>query len=96
MKSFNVTRNILACLGIVFVLLLVYTKFTNTEHWNKETGIDSVQRFSKAYISLQDGRVIIVNVRSWRDFDDSEQLQVTSTNGITYLTHSSRIVLTDE
>ena len=34
-----------------------------------------------------------VEISSWNDYEGSDMIQVTSKNGITYLTHSSNVIL---
>ena len=34
-----------------------------------------------------------VEISSWKDFDQSDMIQITAKNGTTYCTHSSRVVL---
>lgn len=54
--------------------------------------IDTTYNFDYAYIHLPDGRVIEGEIDSWRDYDNSDQLQVVI-DGVTYLTHASNIVM---
>ncbi|MBQ7848994.1 MAG: hypothetical protein IJ343_04650 [Clostridia bacterium] len=54
--------------------------------------IDTHFTFTRAMVALPDGTFVEGPVDSWRDFDDGDQLQVTI-NGVTYLTHSSNVVL---
>lgn len=58
--------------------------------------LDTTLSFDKAYIEVTDGQVIEIKVKSWRDFEDGDQIQVTATDGKTYLTHSSKCILVDE
>lgn len=51
--------------------------------------IDTNLSFKKAYI-IDTGEEI--EISSWRDFDDGDMIQFTS-DGITYLTHSSNVIL---
>jgi uncharacterized lipoprotein NlpE involved in copper resistance len=34
-----------------------------------------------------------VEIDSWRDYDESDMIQITAKNGTVYLTHSSNVVL---
>lgn len=34
-----------------------------------------------------------VEISSWKDYDQSDMIQITAKNGTTYCTHSSRVVL---
>lgn len=54
--------------------------------------IDTAQRFDHAMIKLADGEIVEGRVDSWRDYENSDQIQVTI-NGTTYLTHSMNVTL---
>lgn len=54
--------------------------------------IDTTYSYEKAIISLPNGEVIEGDVNSWKDYEDSDQIQV-NINGIQYYTHSSNVVL---
>lgn len=55
--------------------------------------IDTKYHFNYAYVALPDGSCVDGPIRSWADWDDSDMLQVTFTDGATYYTHSSNIIL---
>ena len=57
--------------------------------------IDTTVTFDRAIIQLPNGEIVDGQVDSWRDYDGSDQLQV-KINGVTYLVHSSDIVLIAE
>ena len=57
--------------------------------------VDTNWSFDRAIISLPNGEVVEGKVDSWRDFEDGDQLQV-KIDGVTYLTHSTNVVLIDE
>ena len=55
--------------------------------------IDFTNKFTYAVVYAPDGSVVAKgNVESWTDFEDGDQLQV-KIDGVTYLTHSSLIIL---
>lgn len=58
--------------------------------------VDLNYKFDYAYISYGDGTVEKVEVASWRDFEDGDQLQITGTDGTVYLVHSENCVLVKE
>lgn len=58
---------------------------------NKQV-FDTTYSFSSAIISLPDGRVVTGEVQSWKDYEDGDQIQV-KIDGVTYLVHSSNVVL---
>ena len=55
--------------------------------------IDMTYNFDTAIISLPNGETISGKVQSWKDYE-GDQIQV-KVNGITYLLHSSNVVLVD-
>ena len=72
--------------GFMFGASLVFLSSCN------RTVIDTTWTFNYGYVKLPTGEVIEGKVTSWKDYDDSDQLQVTI-NGATYLTHASNVVL---
>lgn len=56
---------------------------------------DTTYNFDHAIISLPNGEIIEGKIDSWIDYEDGDQIQV-KINGITYLVHSSDIVLIAE
>lgn len=52
-------------------------------------------KFNRAYIELPDG-VVEVEVFSWRDYDDSDMVQVTTVEGTVYYTHGSKVILIND
>jgi hypothetical protein len=56
---------------------------------------DTSYTFTKAYINLGN-KTIEVDVESWTDFDDGDQIQIKTTDGKVYLGHSSNIILVKE
>lgn len=56
--------------------------------------IDTTWSFDYAYIDLGDGTVVEGKVESWKDWNDSDMVQV-KINGKTYYTHGSNVVLID-
>ena len=55
------------------------------------TLIDTTWAFHYAIITLPDGTVIEGKVSTWKDFEQSDMIQVTI-DGTTYLTHSANVV----
>lgn len=54
--------------------------------------IDLTYNYKYAIITLPNGEIVEGEVESWKDFDDGDQLQITI-NGVTYLTHSTDVIL---
>lgn len=78
---------------IVFAVILLLVIIVTTGCTNK--AIDTHFAFDEAIIRLPDGAIVKGQVKSWTDFEDGDQLQVTI-DGITYLTHASNVVLIDK
>lgn len=57
--------------------------------------VDTTFKFDRAVISLPNGEVVEGKVDSWRDYDNSDQIQV-KIDGVTYLTHATNVVLIAE
>lgn len=77
---------------ITFVALMVVIIVALTGcSFNKQV-FDTNYSFKYAVIMRADGEQTI-KIKSWRDFEDGDQIQFTSVDGITYLTHASNVIL---
>ena len=76
----------------VVLILSLALALTACQVGNRQVGWDTTQTFTHAILELGNGELIEGTVTSWRDFDDSDVVQFTM-NGITYLTHYSKVVL---
>lgn len=85
------TKDILVEIGIVVIILLVIFGLFELFKGNRQI-IDTAQRFDHAMIKLADGEIVEGRVDSWRDYENSDQIQVT-VNGTTYLVHSTNVTL---
>jgi hypothetical protein len=79
---------------LVTVVALILMTATLYGCGNKQI-FDTTYTFEKAIISLPNGQIIEGKIDSWTDFEDGDQIQV-KINGITYLVHSSDVVLIKE
>lgn len=66
-------------------------KAVQTLYGNKQM-FDMTYNFNKVMIALPDGSVVSGKLSSWRDYENSDQIQVV-VDGDTYLTHISNVVL---
>jgi hypothetical protein len=57
------------------------------------TVFDTTYTFNHAFVSLPDGSCVDGPIRAWKDWEDSDMLQVTFSDGTVYYTHSSNVVL---
>lgn len=76
---------------VIFLALMVVTTFfvgCNVQVF------DTTYKFDEAIVKLPDGKIIRGQVESWKDYDDgSDFIQVLFTDGSTYYTHASNVVL---
>lgn len=85
----------MACMKKVLLALLALTALLALGACGNRTVVDTVYTFDRAIIALPDGSWVEGKVDSWRDFENSDQLQVTI-DDVTYLTHSTNVVLISE
>ncbi len=57
--------------------------------------IDTTWKYDKAYINVG-SETIICEVSSWKDYQNSDMIQVRCKDGRSFLGHSSAIILVDE
>ena len=79
----------------VVLILSIALALTACHVGNRQIGWDTTQTFTHAILELGNGELVEGTVTSWRDFDESDVVQFTM-NGITYLTHYSKVILCTE
>jgi hypothetical protein len=77
---------------IILALLVLALALGVLSGCNK-TVIDTTYTFNHAFVALPDGSCVDGPIRSWKDWGDSDMIQVTFTDGTVYYTHSSNVVL---
>lgn len=77
---------------IALIVLLVIGLVILSSCGNRQVGIDSHQTFDRAYVLLK-GEWKEIQVKAWRDFENSDVVQVIDQNGTVYLTHYMNMVL---
>ena len=92
-------KNILFIVTIVFmfassVFMLACSSVNNVRAFNKQI-FDFNYAFNKAIINLHD-EVITVDVETWTDYEDGEQIQIVATDGTVYLTSSYNCTLIND
>ena len=92
----KVVTGFFTVMGVIFCMVIIFSKVAGKHHWNKDTGVDTHQQFTVAYVDFGINDMRKINIVSWRDFDDSDQLQFTDTDGRTYLTGCGRVILVEE
>ena len=78
----------IVCIVLIFAAALTLTACKS----NRERFFDTKWNFEHAIVRLGNGELIEGTVESWRDYSNSDVVQVTI-GGITYLTHYSNVIL---
>ena len=80
-------RVVLIILAIVLLFVL-----SSCHVGNRQVGMDTVQTFDRFTIEIG-GEVIEGKIKSWRDFENSDVVQIMDSSGKVYLTHYSNALL---
>lgn len=80
---------------ILLVVALLISLIVLSSCGNRQVGIDTNQTFTSALINLG-GEWRTINVKSWRDFDNGDEVQIITTNGDVYLTHYVNVILVNK
>ena len=89
---------ITAVLAIILVFIfaiggfLITRNARNILYDGNEQVFDTNWRYDWAILQLGNGELIEGQITSWKDFSESDMIQFTM-DGITYLTHSSNVIL---
>lgn len=83
-------KSLITSMISAMVVAMLITAFLCTG-CNKQL-IDTTYTFDKA-IMYVGGEWITIDVDSWKDYEDGDQIQVKDTDGNTYLVHSTNITL---
>lgn len=76
----------------IMLFVLVCLCLTGCQVGNRQIGFDTKQRFDEAIIFTPTYEVVSGDIEAWRDFSESDVVQVTI-NSVTYLTHYSNVIL---
>lgn len=79
-------------IAIVILIIALCLTLTACKIGNRKICFDTTQTFRWAIIQMGNGELIEGPVDSWRDFDESDAVQITI-NGVTYLTHYANAIL---
>lgn len=90
-------NTIKGCGAVIGILILIAVGISVMFNGGCNRQIVDIQyRFNTAMIKMPDGTTKTVSVKSWRDFNDGDQIQVTDKDGNTYLGHACNIMLFSE
>ena len=88
--SDTIKKVIIFVLGFIVIILLILG--ATGKLGNRGIGVDLNNRFNRAIIKLGE-TVHEIGIKSWRDFDDSDVVQIIGEDGTVYLTHYNNIIL---
>lgn len=79
-------------IGLIFILITMAVTLCscgNRDHW------DTVWKYDTVMVRLSDGSVIMGECQNWRDYENSDMMQV-KVNDKVYLIHSTNCTLIAE
>lgn len=79
-------------ISIIVIMMLILTGCSYSGY----DFVDTNYSFDKAYIKMPNNDVVIVDIYTWSDSDDGEQLTIKSTDGTIYLVNSVNCILVKE
>lgn len=85
-------KKIVVCLCLIVISALMLTACGSSEKGNRVTYGKDVQTFTYAYVRLGDKDIVEGYITQWRDYDNSDTIQL-MINGKYYLTHYSCVVM---
>ena len=77
---------------VILAVMLILGLILLSACGNRQVGFDTNQTFSKAYINIG-GEWKSFSIKSWRDFEDGDEVQIITKDGTVYLTHYMNVVL---
>ena len=89
-------QTFIVALVILAVLTVWLTPQTASADLNNIGPFFDTYSYKAAVIKLTASQSILVEVRSWRDYDDSDTITLTDTNGMNYYTSSDNVILLSE
>ena len=92
----NIFESLVGYLGVIIGIIGIIVVFVFACASCNQQIIDTTYTFDRAIIQISNDEVIEIEVASWKDYDGSDQIQVKSKDGTTYLVHSSRVTLIND
>lgn len=81
---------------IIALLLIATLSSTLFVGCGNQDLLDTNYTYDRAIMQLANGEIVDIEIKSWRDYDDGEQIQVIAKDGTVYLTSSFRCDLIKE
>ena len=77
---------------LVVLLIIMVFALASCKVGNRSVGMDTIQTFDRYKIIIGDD-TIEGKIKSWRDFENSDVVQIMDTDGTVYLTHYRNALL---
>ena len=75
----------------IIIIFAIFLTLTLSSCGNRSF-IDTNFSYDKAIIKLPDGTAVTVTIQNWNDYSDSDMVQIITSDGVIYYTHSSNVV----
>ena len=93
MKNTKRFAVVILCAAIALIMVFV---FAGRGYAFNYSIFDFEWEFNRAIIKLQDGSVVSCGVKAWKDFENSDQIQIEAEDGRIYLVHSVNCTLIND
>lgn len=80
----------------IIAAVLIITALLALASCGNKAIFDTEYTFDHAVVSFPDGRVEKIEITSWKDFEDGDQIQIAAKDGSVYVFHSVNCVLVKE
>lgn len=77
---------------VILVIVFLISATATTYAWGNQAWFDTTYSFDRVQIAMPDGSVVEGRVQSWKDYENSDVVQV-KVDGRVYLTHYMNVVL---
>ena len=82
-------------IGLILAIVLTLSVVLTLASCNKQI-LDTTYAFDYALVQFPDGTCEKIEIKTWTDYEDGEQIQITSKDGTTYLVNSVNCILVSE
>lgn len=82
-------------IGLILTIVLTLSVVLTLASCNKQI-FDTTYAFDYALVQFPDGTCEKIEIKTWTDYEDGEQIQITSKDGTTYLVNSVNCILVSE
>ena len=80
----------------IIAIALIITALLVLASCGNKAVFDTEYTFDYALASFPDGRVEKIEIKTWTDFEDGDQIQIVAEDGSVYVFHSANCVLVKE